>query len=253
MKTDTLLKANKSRLGTIMSGTSGSGKTTAIVSMLRDAIVNPNYDENYRFVIVDPKVQAGDYDKLVEPLTDVDEVMTSIAENRTTLYWPDSTEFDEKTLEKDVSHIVDYMFDLLNENPKMRVTFVLDEASILVSPNSISNSLKRLTVQGRAKGILPIYISQRPMTNRWIDSNISKVVLFKMVPVDADNLTKRWGLDFKPISEKISKKDYSFVVFDLDKIRTRYVNPVPVPKALPRKKKKSFFANVANSFNRMWQ
>ena len=173
MKTDTLLKANKSRLGTIMSGTSGSGKTTAIVSMLRDAIVNPNYDENYRFVIVDPKVQAGDYDKLVEPLTDVDEVMTSIAENRTTLYWPDSTEFDEKTLEKDVSHIVDYMFDLLNENPKMRVTFVLDEASILVSPNSISNSLKRLTVQGRAKGILPIYISQRPMTNRWIDSNIS--------------------------------------------------------------------------------
>ena len=95
MKTDTLLKANKSRLGTIMSGTSGSGKTTAIVSMLRDAIVNPNYDENYRFVIVDPKVQAGDYDKLVEPLTDVDEVMTSIAENRTTLYWPDSTEFDE--------------------------------------------------------------------------------------------------------------------------------------------------------------
>ena len=73
-----LLKANKSRLGTIISGTSGSGKTTAIVSMLRDAIRNPNFNEDYRFVIIDPKVQPGDYDKLVDPLTTVEETLDSI-------------------------------------------------------------------------------------------------------------------------------------------------------------------------------
>ena len=253
MNSKALLKADKSKLGTLISGTSGSGKTTAIVSLLRDAILNPAFDENYRFVIVDPKVQSGDYDKLVDPITDLAEVLPSINENRVTLYWPDSTEFDEKTLEQDVAHIVDYIFDLLNENPQMRMTFVLDEASILISPNHISNSLKRLTVQGRAKGIIPIYISQRPMTNRWIDSNISKVVLFKMVPVDADNLTKRWGIDFSDISGKISQQEYSFVIFDVGKVRTRYVNPVPLPKKLPRKKKKSFFREIVESMSDMWR
>ena len=248
-----LLKANKSRLGTIISGTSGSGKTTAIVSMLRDAIRNPNFNEDYRFVIIDPKVQPGDYDKLVDPLTTVEETLDSIAKNRTTLYWPDYPEFDQNQLENDVSQIVDYLFELMNNNPKMRTTFVLDESSILISPNQISNSLKRLTIQGRAKGILPVYISQRPLTNRWIDSNISKVILFRMVPVDADNLSKRWGIDFSHVSNQIASKDYSFVIFDLEKINTRLMNPVPLPKKLPRKKKKSFFSDVADAMSGMWK
>jgi DNA helicase HerA-like ATPase len=246
MNSQYLLKADKSKLGTIISGTSGSGKTTAIISMLRDSILNKNFDENYRFVIIDPKVQPGDYDKLVEPTTDIDSVLSSIFDNRTTLYWPDYSEFNQKQLEIDVSKIVDYLFDLMQENPKMRTTLVIDEASILISSNQISDSLKRLTVQGRAKGIRPIYISQRPLTNRWIDSNISSVVLFRMVPVDADNLTKRWGIDFQKVSEDISSKEYSFVVFDMEKIKTRLVNPVDLPKPIPRKKKDGFFSSLFN-------
>ena len=248
-----LLKADKSKLGTLVSGTSGSGKTTAIVSMLRDAIFTKSFDENYRFIIIDPKVQAGDYDLLSEPVRTVDEAIQSISENRVTLYWPDYAEFNQKTLEQDVSSIVNYLFDLLDANPKMKSTVVLDEASILISPNRISDSLKRLTVQGRAKGIIPVYISQRPLTNRWIDSNISRVVLFRMLPVDADNLSKRWGIDFNRVSDRINQHDYSFALFDMENIRVRLFNPVQLPKRIPRKEKKSFFQDIAHGLSKMWK
>ena len=146
MKVEAIFKPDKSKLGTLVAGTSGSGKTTAMVSMLRQAILNPKFPSTHRFVIIDPKVQAGDYDLLADPLTDMNEVMKSIPENRVTLYWPDYKKFDQKTLEYDVSEIVDHMFEIQNQEPSMSFTFVLDESSILITPTQIPPSLKRLTV-----------------------------------------------------------------------------------------------------------
>ena len=58
-----------------------------------------------------------------------------------------------------------------------------------------------------------------------------------MLPVDADNLSKRWGLDFTKSDENIRAKPYSFLRFDLESTGISYMNPVPLPKRIPRKKK----------------
>ena len=218
-------------------GTSGSGKTTAVISTLRQAILSPSFDEYWRCVIVDPKVQEGDYDKLTDPVTTLDQAITSMQKERVTLYWPDYEGFDQATLEWDISRIVDEMFDLSRSKDKPTFTFILDEASVVISTNRVPPALKRLSVQGRAKGIVPHFISQRPMTNRWLDANLSRIMLFRMLPVDADNLSKRWGLDFNAADEQIRKKPYSFIHFDLENARLRNMNPVDLPKRIPRKKK----------------
>ena len=218
-------------------GTSGSGKTTAVISTLRQAILSPSFGEFHRFVIVDPKVQEGDYDKLTDPVTTLDQAITSMQKERVTLYWPDYEGFDQATLEWDISRIVDEMFDLSRSKDKPTFTFILDEASVVISTNRVPPALKRLSVQGRAKGIVPHFISQRPMTNRWLDANLSRIMLFRMLPVDADNLSKRWGLDFNSADEQIRKKPYSFIHFDLENARLRNMNPVDLPKRIPRKKK----------------
>ena len=217
MNVTKLLKPNRAKLGSLVAGTSGSGKTTAMVSILSEAIRSDKFGENHRFVIIDPKVQAGDYDKLAEPVMTVESAIDSIHDNRTTVYWPDYQGFDQATLQNDVSQIIDHIFEIVKRNPEVSVTVVIDEASILITPNKIPSSIKRLSVQGRAKNILPIYISQRPLTNRWLDSNVSNIILFRMLPIDADNLTKRWGVDFEEVNSKIADTDYSFVRFDLEK------------------------------------
>ena len=209
-----------------------------MISTLRQAILSPSFGPLHRFVIIDPKVQKGDYDLLTDPILELSEVFDSIANERVTLYWPDYPEFDQPTLEGDVAEIINEMFNLSNREPKATFTFILDEASIIISPNRIPPSLKRLSVQGRAKGIIPHFISQRPLTNRWLDNNLSNVLLFRMLPVDADNLTKRWGMDFVQSDEQIRKKPYSYIFFNLEKIQLQLMNPVDLPKRIPRKKTK---------------
>ena len=236
MNIEELYKPDRKRLGVLWAGTSGSGKTTAVISTLRDAITSPSFDEFHRFVICDPKVQRGDYDLLAEPVTSLDAALASMSKERVTLYWPDYPELDQATLEWDISRIVDEMFDLSRSKDEPTFTFILDEASIVISPTRVPPSLKRLSVQGRAKGILPHFISQRPLTNRWLDANLSRVMLFRMLPVDADNLTKRWGVDFIAADERIREKPYSFIHFDLENSTIHNMNPVDLPKPLPRPK-----------------
>ena len=236
MKIEELYKPNRKRLGILWAGTSGSGKTTAVISTLRQAILSSEFGEFHRFVIIDPKVQRGDYDMLTEPITDLGKALRSMNKNRVTLYWPDYQEFDTKTLEEDISIIVDEMFNLSQSKDEPTFTFILDEASVVISPTRVPPALKRLSVQGRAKGILPHFISQRPLTNRWMDANLSRVMLFRMMPVDADNLSKRWGVDFVKADEVIREKEFSFIQFDLENASITNMNPVPLPKRIPKKK-----------------
>jgi len=236
MNIEALYKPNRKRLGVLWAGTSGSGKTTAVISTLRQAILSESFGEFHRFVIVDPKVQRGDYDLLADPVMSLGAALGSMQKERVTLYWPDYQEFDQSTLEADISAMVDEMFELSKSKDEPTFTFILDEASIVISPTRVPPSLKRLSVQGRAKGILPHFISQRPLTNRWLDANLSRVMLFRMLPVDADNLTKRWGVDFVSADERIREKPYSFIHFDLENASLRNMNPVPLPKRLKRPK-----------------
>ena len=140
LKIEDLYLPDRKRLGTLWAGTSGSGKTTAVISTLRQAILSPKFGEFHRFIIVDPKVQQGDYDLLVDPIFDLSEVMKSMDKNRVTLYWPYYEEFDTKSMEQDISVIVDEMFRLADSEPKATFTFILDESSIVITPTRVPPS-----------------------------------------------------------------------------------------------------------------
>ena len=64
-------------------------------------------------------------------------------------------------------------------------------------------------------------------------------MIFRMLPVDADNLTKRWGVDFVQADQTIREKEYSFIHFDLESAKISPINPVPLPKKIPRKKSRT--------------
>jgi hypothetical protein len=218
-----IFQPDSSHLGSLVSGLSGSGKTTAVKYGLVNAISSKDFGKKHRFVIVDPKVQLGDYDLLSDPITDLTAAKASIRKNRVTVYWPDL-----EWLEDDTSTLIDHVFALSAEDPETSFTFVIDEAATLIDGNRIPLAIKKLSVQGRSKRIMPIYISQRPILNRWTDSNMSNMLLFRILPVDADVLSKRWGLDFHSFSEKVASRPYSFIWFDLETANMTMMAPVPI-------------------------
>lgn len=229
---------NGKSLGSLFAGTSGSGKTTAILTTLQAAIKSKEFGEFHRFVIVDPKTQSGDYDILAQPLSKVEDVFKSIRKNRVTLFWP-NMDF----LEDDIESVISYIFQLSDSEPKTSFTFVLDEAAIVMTPAKLPTEIKRLAVQGRSKRIMPIYASQRPLINRWTDANLSSMFLFRTLQVDADVLNKRFGVDFEAVNAKLLEKEYSFIHFDLETGGTTPVNPLPLPKLPkpPKKRRSAFF------------
>ena len=224
-------------LGALVAGLSGSGKTTAVLSTLQQAIKKgAGFGESHRFVIVDPKTQPGDYDILAEPVLDADSALESITQNRVTVLWPDLD-----SMELEVDTLIDGIFRMSenDEEGSLSFTFVLDEASILITPTRIPKSLKRLAVQGRAKRIKPVFLSQRPIVNRWTDANLSTMLLFNTLPVDADTLSRRWGISFEEHAETIRAVPYSFVFFDMEKATFSPMSPVELPKPPARPKKRS--------------
>tara|TARA_R100000900_G_scaffold1326_1_gene2822 strand:- start:2158 stop:2880 length:723 start_codon:yes stop_codon:yes gene_type:complete len=240
MSIDTLYNPDGKQLGSIVAGLSGSGKTTMVLSTLQKAIKSPSMGEFHRFVIIDPKRQNGDYDILGEPIRDIEKMFKSIRKNRVSVFWPDLESF-----EYDVENIVEYMFALSDSDNRISFTFILDEASIMITPSKIPLSLKKLSLQGRAKRIKPVFISQRPIINRWTDANLSNLYLFNTLPVDYDTLSKRWGVDFVQNGEGLKEVDYSFMWFNMEKGNFQMMNPVELPKP-PKKKKKGRWFNLFN-------
>ena len=220
-------------LGSLIAGLSGSGKTTATISTLQQAIKSKDFGEFHRFVIIDPKTQVGDYDVLADPIRDIGKMFDSISKERVSLFWPDL-----ETLEEDVSAIVDGIFAMSDQEPKSSFTMILDEASILITPTKISTSLKRLAVQGRAKRIKPVFISQRPIVNRWTDANLSNLLLFNTMPVDFDTLSKRWGVKFEQHADDLRSTPYSFLWFNMEKATFKTMEPVELPKPKPKRRRK---------------
>ena len=220
-------------LGSLGAGLSGSGKTKATISTLQQAIKMKEFGESHRFIIIDPKTQTGDYDVLAEPLFDLEKVMKSIRKERVTVYYP-----TVEGIVQEVSYIIDYIFDLADSNEDVSFTFVLDEASIMITPTKIPDAIKRLSLQGRAKRIKPVFISQRPIVNRWTDANMSNLLLFNTLPVDYDTLGKRWGIDFTDHADDIRSNPYSFLFLNFEKATVEKMNPLPLPTSKPKRKKR---------------
>jgi len=227
-----LLNPDGSHLGSMIAGLSGSGKTVALVHAIQEGAKGNRFGKKHRFVIIDPKNQTGDYDILGDPFTSVQSAIKNIEKERITVFWP-AMEY----LEDDISEIIDHLFFLSDKDPKSSFTFVLDEAATVISGNRVPLAIKRVAVQGRSKRILPLFASQRPILNRWTDGNLSNLLLFRVLPMDADILTKRWGVDFHAVDAKIKGRPYSFAWFNLETAELNFMAPVPLPK--PKRKTKS--------------
>ena len=228
-----LYKPDTHHLGTLFAGLSGSGKTTAVLSTLQEALKSSAFGPKHRFIVIDPKTQPNDYDLLGKPLTNIAEVFKSIRKERFTLFWP-SIDY----IEEQVSEVIEYIFCMADSDAETSFTFILDEAATLITTSRVPLSLKRLSIQGRSKRIMPILVSQRPLLNRWVEGNLSNMLLFRILPIDADNLRRRWGLDFESIDVKLREKPYSFMWFDLEQATLNALNPLPQPKQ-PKVKKKA--------------
>ena len=230
-----LMKPDSNGLGSMVAGLSGSGKTKAVLHALQEASKGNRWGKKHRFVIIDPKVQGGDYDILSDPFVDVMPALKNMEKERITVFWPDMEFLDEQ-----ISAVIDHMFYLSERDPESSFTFVLDEAATVISGNKVPLSIKRVAVQGRSKRIKPIFVSQRPILNRWTDGNLSNLILFRVLPMDADLLSKRWGADFQAIDATIKGRPYSFAWFDLESGDLNFMAPVPLPKPKRKPKKRSF-------------
>jgi hypothetical protein len=98
-----------------------------------------------------------------------------------------------------------------------------------------------LVVQGRAKNIKPVFISQRPIVNRWTDSNLSTALFFRILRTDADVLKRRWGIEFEEMADRLQNEPYSFLHFDLETTKIDLMKPLPLPKPTPKKKSRFSF------------
>lgn len=219
-------------LGAIIAGLSGSGKTTAVISTLQKAISSSQFGESHRFLIIDPKNQYGDYDILADPIYSLDKVKKSLRKERVTVFYPNIS-----ILEAQVENIIDYVFRISDKNPETSFTIVLDEASSLITPTQIPDQVKRMVVQGRAKRIKPVFLSQRPIINRWTDANISSGLFFRILPVDADVLKRRFGIDFESNIISLNEVPYSYIFMDFETAQIKNMTPVDLPKPKPKKKK----------------
>ena len=202
-----LFLPSSSSLHTLIFGKSGSGKTYGIRALVMKALPNKKFGKNHRFIIIDPKVQAGDYDELTDPITDdnIETIAESLNENRLTLVWP-SYEFGGQLIDQ----IIELLFAIADSFPDFSATLILDESGEYITHNSMPNSIGKLAVQGRAKKLKGVFLNQRPILNRKLDSQVQSIVLFDMVTIDMDNLSKRWGINWDIIQGKIMKEQHSF-------------------------------------------
>ena len=206
--TDIYQPTNQS-LHTLIFGKSGSGKTYMNKHLLMAAISDTkNFPLSHRFIVIDPKTQQGDYDIFADPIDGLNpqETAESLGKNRVTLVWP------PYGYTADIcDSIIEMLFDLSDEIRGFSATFILDEAGEVISHNSMPDSIGKLAVQGRSKNLKGVFLNQRPILNRKLDSQVETMYLFDMIEIDADNLMKRWGISHDKWFPKIRGKKHSFL------------------------------------------
>lgn len=227
-----LLQPSESALHTTVFGKSGSGKTYAVKQFLYQAIKDvKNFGRNHRFVVIDPKAQPGDYDILAPPIyaEDFAEIVDSINENRITVIWPEY-EYMAETIE----FTIRTLFAFADTQPGFSATIVIDEAGEFISHQKIPPMVGKLAVQGRAKKLKGVFLNQRPLLNRKLDSQLQSMFIFDMHDIDADNLQKRWGIIFDDIHNDISSIKFSFYHINFMDNSKRYYGPIRTNRNLTR-------------------
>jgi hypothetical protein len=212
-------------------GTSGTGKTTLLEQWSSEAVRSRKFPKNWRLLIVD--VKADDYSSIVEPITDLDEVMKSLNENRITLFYP-----GVHTALEDVEQLVDYLFYLADNQEDFSATMILEESSTYITAHVVPPQLKRMAVQGRSKGLTIVLANQRMMNNLWIDTQTAHMVAFQSAIPDHALVKKRWGIDGDAMSKRLAERPFSWSHFDFNSLDLKFYAPLelqPITRIDPKR------------------
>jgi len=202
-----------------VAGTTGSGKSVALHSMLLSILLS-QAETNYQLCLIDPKrVEFSVYEglsnlyqgKICYDIEDTAMVLNALIEEM---------ESREKLLSKNAVRDIDALHkkQLHSQRLPRLIVFVEEVADLLVNSKTIEDPLIRLAQKGRASGIHLILATQRPDSETFsglLRSNIpsrialtvqksseSKIILDE---VGAEKLTGRGDALVKWIGEKIKR------------------------------------------------
>ena len=206
---------DKTPAGRLVVGTSGSGKSFYIDHMLREyARTAP---EKWRGIVIDPKHEYDTGPVFVDPV----KALKKLDKERIIVLYPPV----EQT-EAYMDFFVEALFDLSERDDDFSATLVIEEMSMLVTPQMMPMSMKRIFTQGRSRRLAVVGASQRFITNRVSDTQSKLAIIFRLTIPDHDVIQKRWGLDADGLAARLATQRFSFAGFDLEDQSLGFYNPV---------------------------
>ena len=208
------------RLSTMLIGAPGGGKSFFVSNTLLE-FVRRSEDENLRVIYSCPKQEMF----LGEgTFTTLDKLEKHLSKNRIAVVYP-----DPMNLEAEVDYMIDFMFDLREANPDLKIVYVQDDSQIFLSSRkAASPSWKRLALTGRSRGIRLVSISHTPVFSKELEGSTSYIVHFRTLlsPMHINDFKNRFGYDPEPYVESLNEVPYSHVFFDVTTGKSRMMAPL---------------------------
>lgn len=208
------------RLSTMLIGAPGGGKSFFVSNTLME-FVRRNEDENLRVIYSCPKQEMF----LGEGMfTTLDKLEKHLSKNRIAVVYP-----DPMNLEAEVDYMIDFMFDLRDANPDLKIVYVQDDSQIFLSSRKAATpSWKRLALTGRSRGIRLVSISHTPVFSKELEGSTSYIVHFRTLlsPMHINDFKNRFGYDPEPYVESLNEVPYSAVLFDVTTGKSKMMAPL---------------------------
>ena len=208
------------RLSTMLIGAPGGGKSFFVSNTLME-FVRRSEDENLRVIYSCPKQEMflGD-----GTFTTLDKLEKHLWKNRIAVVYP-----DPMNLEAEVDYMIDFMFDLRDANPDLKIVYVQDDSQIFLSSRkAASPSWKRLALTGRSRGIRLVSISHTPVFSKELEGSTSYIVHFRTLlsPMHINDFKNRFGYDPETYVESLNEVPYSHVFFDVTTGKSKMMAPL---------------------------
>ncbi len=194
----------------LIAGTTGSGKTVCVNSLIMSMIYNATPDE-LKFIMVDPKmVELAIYNGLPHLLCPV---VTDSKKAAGALGWV-VNEMEEryKKLAKAVARNIDAFNKKTQDEKLPYIVVIIDELAdlMMVAQQDVENAITRLAQLSRAVGIHIILATQRPsvdVVTGIIKANFPSRISFKV----ASKVDSRTVLDMNGADKLLGKGDMLFL------------------------------------------
>ncbi len=193
----------------LIAGTTGSGKTVCVNSLIMSMIYNATPDE-LKFIMVDPKkVELAVYNGLPHLLCPV--VTDSKKASGALLWVVNEMEERYKLLAKAVTRNID-IFNKKSDEKIPYIVVIIDELAdlMMVAQQEVENTITRLAQLSRAVGIHIVLATQRPsvdVVTGVIKANFPARISFKV----ASKVDSRTVLDMNGADKLLGKGDMLFL------------------------------------------